>query len=387
MKKICVYTCITGNYDNLSEIKIKDNNVDFICFTNNKDLKSKTWKIIYIDNNGLSDILLSRKIKMLGTDEINKYDISIWQDASVIWDKLPSQFVKKYLKNNSFAAFKHSYRDCIYDEAIEVIRLRKESKKSVLETVDFLKKENFPRHIGLYEMTIFIKKNNDKIVKDTMELWYKIYTEHSKRDQLSFMYSAWKTGLKIDDININVWNNEWVHHIKHNYKKELTECRIYYGDSTIDEIYNYKLDYVYKYKIKDDEYSIKGTIPTDASIIEIDITNVPCIAYKDFEISFPCEQVIFFNTIEYNNENVFYNNQGIIRLEGNFKKGKTIELSIKLRYLSDTEKLEFINYLSDNLIIQSEENDSLNSIIEELRARIDELNKGIIYRAYKKLKK
>jgi len=48
MKKVCVYTCITGDYDNLKEIKNKEKNIDYYCFTNNKNIKSNTWKVEYI---------------------------------------------------------------------------------------------------------------------------------------------------------------------------------------------------------------------------------------------------------------------------------------------------------------------------------------------------
>lgn len=379
MKKICIYTCITGNYDNIHEVEIIDNDVDFICYTNNKNIKSKTWKVIYVENDGLNDHQLSRKIKMLGTDYINnKYDISVWQDASVIWDKKPSVFVKKYLKNNSFAAFKHAYRDCIYDEAIEVIRLRKENKEKVIETIKFLKNEQFPAHIGLYEMTVFIKKNNDLKLKETMELWFKTYCEHSKRDQMSFMYSVWKTGLKIDNINLNVWNNEWVHHARHNAKKELTDCRIYFGDSNLDTSYDYNLDHVYKYKIKNNEYTIEATIPKDTNVIEIDMTDVPCVVYDDFKISIKCDNVYFFNTIEYGGKNIFYNDHGIVRLEGKFRKKDKLKISVRFDILSEIDKNLFINQLSNDLIILSEDNNNIKNELEEL----SKIKKTIFYKLY-----
>ena len=339
---------------------------------------------MYVEDEKYNNHQLSRKIKMLGTDYINNnYDISVWQDASVIWDKKPSLFVKEYLKNNSFASFKHAFRKCIYEEAAEIIRSRKESKEVAIKHMKFLRKEKFPENMGLYEMTIFVKKHNDPKVKETMELWFKTYLEHSKRDQLSFMYSVWKTGLKIDDINLNVWSNEWVHHATHNYKKKLVDCRIYYGDSTIEELYNYNLDYVYKYKIKDNIYSVTATVPLDTKIIEIDITDVPCMVYSDFEISLPCKEEYFFNTIEYKDKNIFYNYKGIVRLEGNFKKGEKLHFSIKLEYLSDNEKLEFINELSNNVIILSEDNENMKFEMN----RYEKVQKSIFYRFYRRSEK
>ena len=53
MNKICVYTCITGDYDNLNEIKNIEKGIDYICYTNNKKIKSKTWKVKYITDDSL----------------------------------------------------------------------------------------------------------------------------------------------------------------------------------------------------------------------------------------------------------------------------------------------------------------------------------------------
>ena len=38
--KICVYTCITGDYDNPKEILKLEKGIDYYCFTNNKKIKS-----------------------------------------------------------------------------------------------------------------------------------------------------------------------------------------------------------------------------------------------------------------------------------------------------------------------------------------------------------
>ena len=55
-KKICVYSCITGNYDNIIDYKTKDKNIDYILFTNDSSIKSDFWNIVYIDNDSLDNI-------------------------------------------------------------------------------------------------------------------------------------------------------------------------------------------------------------------------------------------------------------------------------------------------------------------------------------------
>ena len=386
MEKTCVYTCLTGNYDNLHEIEVMDKNVDFICYTNNKNLKSKTWKIIYVENDGLNDHQLSRKIKMIGSDYIDKnYEISVWQDASVIWKKEPSKFIEKYLKGN-FSSFIHNERSSVRDEAYEVIRLRRDNKNNVLNHLKFLDKEGFPDDMGLFEMTVFIKRHNDPVVKETMRIWFETYLKNSKRDQLSFMYAIWKTKLKVHPINMNVWNNQWVDHTKHNYKDNITECRITFGENFNNDAYKYSYDL--KYKIKDNIYSVSMTVPIDTDVIEIEATDVPCIIFSDIKFNCKYDTLQIFNTIPYDKYNIFYNNKGIIRINGKFKKNNKFVFSIKLDKLNEYEKYNLVDRLSSDLIVYSEDIqelqkqiNGLNNIINDLRHPI----KHVLKKIYRKL--
>ncbi len=373
MDKICVYTCITGNYDDLQEIENKEKNIDYYCFTNNKKIKSNTWKIVYIEQDGLDNQRLSRKIKMLGHPIINDaYDISVWMDANVVFNKSIVKFVNTYLKKNSFASFRHGFRNCIYEEAIECIKNRKDSKENILKTINFLKKENYPKDNGLYEMTVFIKRHNDEKVKETMKLWFDMVCNYSKRDQLSFMYCVWKTGLKIDDINLSVWTNEWFSTNNHNYKKVLENYRIYYGDDQTD--FDYNLDEQKEYKIKDNVYQIDTVIPTDTDSIMVELTNVPCVKYEDLKVvNKSLNSIYFFNTIEFNSASIFYNDNGIIQLIGNFKKNQKLKISVKMIKLNDIELIDFIEYLATDNILQRDNVEKINYELDSLKTEINQI--------------
>ena len=101
-ERICVYTCITGNYDNLQEIENKEKGIDYYCFTNNKSIKSNTWKIIYIEDEKLSSVKLARKIKILRHPIINEnYDIILWMDGAVAFNKkIKDYYYYRYCKSN-----------------------------------------------------------------------------------------------------------------------------------------------------------------------------------------------------------------------------------------------------------------------------------------------
>lgn len=354
MKKICVYTCITGNYDNLHEVEVIDKSVDYICFTNNKKITSDTWQIVYIEDETLDNQRLSRKIKMLSHPIIEEnYEISVWMDASVVFDRKVSEFVSKYLKKSPFAAFKHSFRNCIYEEAKECIRQKRDKKETILKHIDFLKKENYPEKNGLCEMTVFIKKHNDKKVKETMQMWFDMLCKYSKRDQLSFMYCVWKTGMKIDLIDLMVWDNEWFHCLKHNYKKELDTCRIYFGN---DLNFDPTLDVQPTYIKKNNMYTLKTKVLKNTDTIEIELTDIPCIEYKNLKIEgIKPEKTELFNTIEIDNKTIFYSDSGMLKLTGDFKKNEVLQLSVELKKLNELEQYQLIESMSiENVNMYSE---------------------------------
>lgn len=363
-EKICVYTCITGNYDELHEPIVPDRGIDFYCFTNIKNLKSDTWKIIQIDNDGLDNHRLSRKIKMLGHPIINKkYNISVWTDASIIWEKSVRDFVNKYLKDSSFAAFKHSQRQTIKDEAIACLRLNKDTKENIIRTLSFLESEHFPDNQGLYEMTVFIKRHNDPIVIKTMDLWFKMNQRYSKRDQLTFMYCIWKTGLQINPINLNVWNNQYFTYRLHNSYPPTTQCNVYYGSSTDSKDFNYKAFFTYHYDIVGSRYNLSTIIPNDASIIEIYFASTPGIIIENFSVTNTITDLVFLNRIKYNEINFFLTPYSIAIIQGKFKKGEPFSFSFNLVNLDKTMSIEILEtILHDSAKLQTNNAHQLKNI-------------------------
>lgn len=384
MNKICVYTCITGNYDNLREIDNKEKGIDYYCFTNNDNIKSKTWKIIKIEDETLSNLTLARKTKILGTDIVNKYEIALWMDASVHFEKPIKDFINTYFKDKDvFTAFKHGRRDNIMDECYECVRMRKETKEKVKRLLSFYEKENYKYDNGLIESTIFIKRPNDKKVIETMEMWFLMLKEYSNRDQLTFNYCLSKTKMPVHWINLKVFNNKWVTHAIHNPKSEIKECRIYYDDSSaIDSKYDLDLEELCQYKIKDSIYTIKTKIPKDTNIIELEITDIPCIKYSEFETNIYCKKVYIFNTITFNNTNIFYSDKGVIRLEGNFKKNTTFQFSIRLEKLLEIEKYNLIEQFSNDLIILSEEHNTITSKLAKTEEELFNIKNSFSYKFY-----
>lgn len=384
--KICVYTCITGNYDNLNEIKNSEDNIDYYCFTNNKSLKSKTWKVIQIDNGELDNRLLARKIKILGHSIINdNYDIAVWTDADVIWETPISDFVNTYFKNTNFAIFKHHARNTINEEAIACLLVRKDSKENIIKTLNFYNTIKYPDNNGLCESTVFIKNPKDQQVIETTKIWYDMVKEYSPRDQLSFNYAIWKTGLKVKYINLNVWGNPWFSTALHNPEPKIDSCHVYYGNSNEDfDIHKY---YIYEYHKKNQNYSFHATIPFSTKRIEINPTNIVGIKYQDLTISPKPNHTetdgIFLSTT--------YNTRGMLYVYGDFKKGEKLSLSFIASSPSSTEISKILKHQheKDSKIIQKLqfENKELSIANTELKENLHQIINSKGWQALEKIRK
>ena len=176
MNRVCVYTCITGDYDDLKSIE-KEDGIDYICFTNNYNITSDSWKIVHInDEDNIGNIRLARKTKIILNEYIKTYyDVSVWIDGAVVIRDSIKGFLESNcdLKKYDMVVFNHSVRNSVYDEAAAIVKYRKESLDNIKKTVDFLRKEKFPEEFGLTETTILVRKNNSKKVDDVMGLWFK----------------------------------------------------------------------------------------------------------------------------------------------------------------------------------------------------------------------
>lgn len=136
--KIVVYSAITSGYDSLKCHKNSHNpDVDFICFTDNTNLKynDNNWMIRNIpeDLNGLSKVKQQRLIKILPHKYLSEYEISIWVDGNIQIMCDVDDFLKKIdLEKHHFYTRRHPVRDCIYDEAKEVLFMRKDVPENVV---------------------------------------------------------------------------------------------------------------------------------------------------------------------------------------------------------------------------------------------------------------
>jgi hypothetical protein len=159
-----VYTAITGDKNHLRD--------DIICFGDEGKFKRP--------------VMEAKRYKILSHQFIDT-DISIWVDGNIFLLVPCIQLVDDFLGDADMAVFKHPWRDCLFWELQSIIGLDGDKPLGAREQVEHYRKMGHPKHWGLGECGMIIRRHNDKIIKFNNEWWSEI-CRWSARDQLSFPY-------------------------------------------------------------------------------------------------------------------------------------------------------------------------------------------------------
>lgn len=213
-KNLVVYTTIINpsnnfgifeNYDTLKTPAIIEDNIDYICFTNNPKMKSNIWNIINTEIKFDCPVRSSREMKILPHKFFKEYEYSVYVDGSTQINNKIYDFSLNKLKNNNFCIRKHDKRKCVYDEAKKIIEIFNENPKdtpeNILKHIEKYKKRNFPKNAGLRTTGVLIRRHNESDVINCMNSWWQEYINGSKRDQLSLPYAIFDSNIKLSTLS------------------------------------------------------------------------------------------------------------------------------------------------------------------------------------------
>ncbi|MFW6219869.1 MAG: glycosyltransferase family 2 protein [bacterium] len=188
--KNCIFTTIIGDYDNLPKLEIKkENNWDYICFTDNKKLKSDIWNLVYVDSNykiTLERVRLSRYYKTNYHKHLLSYNNLIYTDARMKIIGNLNDIIKR-LNDVDISFMKHPVATDIKQEMKRVLSGRLEREEIISKIKKRYEEYGYNYKNGLLAGGVLVFKNNEKVVKFFKEWWYEIQN-YSYRDQLSLNF-------------------------------------------------------------------------------------------------------------------------------------------------------------------------------------------------------
>jgi GT2 family glycosyltransferase/glycosyltransferase involved in cell wall biosynthesis len=192
-RRFAVYTAVSGGYDQLKAPQYVSPSVDYICFADHEIENSGVWQQRCFDYLNVDPTRTARFVKLHPHIYLSEYKASMWLDAN-LWLKGNPDELFDLLADQPIIAFTHPHRNCIYDEAREIIdRGGLDDERIVLSQMERYRAAGFPEKFGLVETNILIRRHNDRAVRDLMTLWWAEILNGSRRDQLSFNYTLWRT--------------------------------------------------------------------------------------------------------------------------------------------------------------------------------------------------
>ncbi len=192
-KQFVIYTVQTGGYDNVNQPLVVDNRFDYVLFTDEANFSNLgIWQVRSIPFVNKDKTRLSRYPKMHPHELFPEYKASLYIDANVqiIGQRIYDRVAELAEQSIDWAGIKHPYRDCLYDEAFVIYGL--DSEQNIFRWCRRLRQENYPRHRGMFENNVIFRAHNE-ITKRANDLWWNLYEQYTRRDQLTLMYVLWKT--------------------------------------------------------------------------------------------------------------------------------------------------------------------------------------------------
>ena len=145
---------------------------------------------------------------------------NMWVDGSIY----PTGTTEDYLEllgDNDLCLFQHPWRDCIYDEIEETLKLGFDLPEVALPMLERFKAEGYPANNGLGETGVLIRRDSPLVRKFFAEVWREI-EKGSHRDQLCFNYVLKKfPKLRVKYMPPSVRNHPkyvMINHKKHVHK-------------------------------------------------------------------------------------------------------------------------------------------------------------------------
>ena len=188
MNRKVIYTCLTGGYDHLGQPAVVDPSYDYICFTDTEG-QDGVWELRKIPFDSPDPVSRSRYPKILPHKVLSEYEYSVYMDANIcITDPEFYRIADRLITDEiTFAQVEHPDRDCVYDELRYCYLKDKIDTRTAFRLYRKWNAEDLPRHAGLYENNLILRRHNITEARALDEAWWKGWESGVHRDQLCLM--------------------------------------------------------------------------------------------------------------------------------------------------------------------------------------------------------
>jgi hypothetical protein len=193
--KVCVYTTLFGDIDDLLPVISESTSVDFICFTDT-DREPRGWQMRVVTPSHASMNLSAKIYKILPHQHLSEYTHSLFVDANTLFLGRLDRIISLCLTGGDFVMWRHPMRRDIYKECVAIITSKRHEPISVIQQLKKYHAEGFPRDTGLTEGSFIWRSHASTKISNFMDSWWKEILNGSARDQVSLGYLMWATKVR-----------------------------------------------------------------------------------------------------------------------------------------------------------------------------------------------
>lgn len=395
LPNITIITALFNDYDNLLEIKNKlNNNIKYLCITDNEKLKSETWTVIKAPKY-IMDMKPIERYKYIKfhtwefTDDLLIHYVDATLEVNV------SALIPLYLKvfNNDLSVFYHPLRNSVQDELFHWLMTR--NYRQSMDILNNLYYKNNAKIQHLYFLCSFILRPTEIVKEMFKDLWvymkkYGANNDVSRSDQVLFPYvlEKYEKQLNLMIMNPSILDSYVLQRYEHKrYIRWRAQYRTFYikNNSIIKPLY------IFEY------------FPNkfNCLIISNDTSNVYFYQqllgtrYNHPFIGNMQRRDDFINTVKYLKTAKWdeYTMKESSELSGgkpNYLQVTTNNIDINYIYydfnandktyiLHANRMIKCLNNKDSNIVIIVNENDSCNNILEEMTNICSVYNYKLIY--------
>lgn len=223
--KVCIYTALFGEYDDLPPVLSKAYGVDFICFT---DVHRTVpgWDVRVVEKTERNPVIENRKYKMLPHNFLSDYEYSCYVDSNILITSDFSRLINNWLMGNSFVAWRHPDRNDVYSEIEAIISNLRHAPDEMIQQYEYFNNEGMPSNTGMIEACFLWRSHGDLKVRKLMEKWWDFVKGNGNRDQPALSYLMWKERVRPKVLSRTFGNtreNDYFVKLKHKKTPLQTE--------------------------------------------------------------------------------------------------------------------------------------------------------------------
>jgi len=180
-----IYSAITGDYvskDTAPHYQIPEG-WEYRLYSDNPKVNPTH---LIEDKLGLGSKKLARHIKLMPWEYFD-FDVCVWVDGNTSFDASKID----ELAEHDFVISKHPQRDCLYDEAVAIVKYGKDTQENMDRITERYAREGVPKNVGMVASHVIVRKNTEEN-REFCRRWWEEVQDNSHRDQMSFNYVLWK---------------------------------------------------------------------------------------------------------------------------------------------------------------------------------------------------